>query len=146
MRFQFRHLFTPYYHAQISSVDLRLLFNNDVFTEGDNNAFHELKSKLLVGIFTAAIHQLYPNLVAVIQKVSDFLELDIEVVLANFEAEAYLLEFTHLGMLAVPLLLFHLLILVFTPVDDFGNRRRCLWGDLNQIEPSVFGGLQCISS
>lgn len=53
---------------------------------------------------------------------------------ADLEPEAHLLHVQRLGSLAVFLQLLGALIIVLTPVDDFGNGRIGVWRNLNQIE------------
>jgi hypothetical protein len=59
-------------------------------------------------------------------------------VLTNLESESHLLDVTTFGIFAVTLLLLHLLVLEFTPVHDFSNRRRCHRRDFDQIQSGFF--------
>jgi len=57
-----------------------------------------------------------------------------------------LLEFALLVASAVLLSFLHLLVLVFTPVDDFGYWRICVWRDFNQVKAGFFSQAQGFST
>lgn len=137
--FSFGMLFTPYYYRQIAASHLGFLLNNGVFFElGDDFVDHPV-AKFLVGHFAAAENNHDFDFVSVFEEAANLAELDLEVVATDFESQSHLFEFTGARILAVPLLFLHLLILVFAPVNDFGNRRRCVRRDLNQIKIGSFG-------
>lgn len=99
-----------------------------------------------MGVLTTAVEDRDANLVAVGQKLADLTQLDVQVSLADLHAEPHLLELALLALCTVLLLFLHLLILVLTPVDDFGYRRIGAGRDLNQVNSGFLCELQCLVS
>ncbi len=79
------------------------------------------------------------NFVASIKKAGDFLEFDPEVMVAYLEPEAHLLYFETLGVSFALLELLRLLVVVFTPIDNFCYRRICIGRNFHQIKFAVAG-------
>lgn len=105
-------------------------FGNEIqnFVEGDLPHF-------FVGHFTAAEDNHDLDAVTVFEELADFADFDPEVVVTDFEADFHRFElglfFT--SFFAILGFFFHLLVLVFTPVDDFDNGRVGIAGDFHQI-------------
>jgi hypothetical protein len=57
------------------------------------------------------------------EKLPNLVHFDFQVVFADFQAKTYLFHLECLGSFLVFLLLFRPLVVVFTPVDNFGDRR-----------------------
>ena len=74
-----------------------------------------------MGHLATTVENLDTDLVTIGEKGADFPQLYLEVTRADLEPEPHLFEFALLAALAVFLLFLHLLVLVFTPVDDFCN-------------------------
>jgi hypothetical protein len=74
------------------------------------------------------------------QKAGDLAQLDFQVVLADFQSKAHLLHFQSFGLLPVLLGLLRFLVIVFTPVNDAGDRRVGIGTDFYQVQSSLLGG------
>ena len=59
---------------------------------------------------------------AIGKEATNLAQLHLEVAAADLEAKPHLFEITCLGRSLTTLLIFHFLILVFTPVNDFSDR------------------------
>ncbi len=79
--------------------------------------------------------------IAVFEETFDFTDFDVKVVVAYFEANFHLfkLGLFFAGFFADLGFFFHLLVLVFTPIDDFNDRRSCSRGNLYKINAFVSG-------
>ena len=92
-----------------------------------------------VGEFATAKddHDFY--MVPVFEETANFADFDVKVVIADFEADFHLLE---LGLLfasffAIFRLFFHLLVLVFSPIDDFDDGRIGVRGNFHEVDAGV---------
>lgn len=81
--------------------------------------------------------------VAVGEKLLDFAEFNVKVVVADFETNFHSFKFGlfFASFFTILGLFFHLLVLVFTPVDDFDNGRVGVGGNFHQVY-SLFAGEQ----
>ena len=79
--------------------------------------------------------------VTILEEFVNFAEFDTEVVVADFQAEfhRFKLRLFFAGFFAIFRLFFHLLVLVFTPVDDFDNRGIRISGNLDKVNTLVVG-------
>ena len=94
-----------------------------------------------MGHFAAAKddHDFYA--ISIVEKTVNFAEFYIKVIIADFEANFHLfkLGLFFAGFFADLGFFFHLLVLVFTPIDDFNDRRSCSRGNLYKINAFVSG-------
>jgi hypothetical protein len=127
-------LFTPYCNAQVATGHRRLLFDDGVIFEQVGDFVDHDVTKFPVGVLASAVEDRDAYLVAFGQKFADLSQFDVEVALTDLHAEPHLLKLALLAFRTVLLLLFHLLVLVFTPVDYFSDRRISARRDLNQID------------
>ncbi len=97
------------------------------FFEDCTDFVNHVEAKFFVGHFAATEEYLNTNFVTLGEELAHFTELNVEVALSNFKPKSHLLEFALFVAAAVFLRLFHLLVLEFTPVDDFSNRRVGIW-------------------
>jgi len=97
------------------------------FFKNRTDLFNHVEPEFFVSHFTATEEYLDTHFVTLSEELTHFSELDVEVALSNFKPKSHLLEFALLVAAAVFLRLFHLLVLEFTPVDDFSNRRVSVW-------------------
>ena len=81
---------------------------------------------------------------SVSEKLSHFSELDIEVAGTNLQTKSHLFEVNRFCGAPTTLLIFHLLVLIFAPIDNFGNWRICVRGDLYEIELCLSCGVERI--
>jgi len=95
-----------------------------------------------MGHFSSPIDYCNFNLVSSFQKLAGLLEFDVEVVGADLQPDANLLDLDRFSPAAAFILLFGALVVVFTPVDDFGDRRIGLRRNLDQVEPGGLSQLQ----
>lgn len=118
-----------------------MLFDSRFFQEFKDSVDHDVAEFFMRHLATA-IKDLNTYFMTFGEEFAHLTELDIQVALTNFEAEPHLLEFACLVASAILLRFFHLLILVFTPVDDFCNGRVSIGRDFNQVEASFFGSFE----
>ena len=78
--------------------------------------------------------------VAIFEKTFDFSDFDVKVIVANFEANLHLfkLGLFFASFFAIFGFFFHLLVLVFSPIDDFYDRRICARGNFYEVYSLVF--------
>lgn len=107
---------------------------------------NHIVSQFFVGHFTAAVKDLDSHFMSFAQKLADLSEFDFQISRADLKPEAHLLEFTLLVAATVFLSFFHLLVLIFAPVDDFRYRWIGVWRNFNEIEPGVSGGFESVGS
>ena len=79
--------------------------------------------------------------ITVVEEAADFADFDVKVIVADLEADFHLLE---LGLFfasffAIFGLFFHLLVLVFAPIDDFDDRRVGGGSDLDEVDTGFPG-------
>lgn len=87
-----------------------------------------------MGVLASAEKSGDANLVAFGQKLFDFINFDIHVVLANFEAKPHLFEIRTFLLFLALLLLFLFLVDVFTPIDNTRDRWVRLGRYFNQVK------------
>ena len=94
-----------------------------------------------MGHFTPAEDDHDFDVVAVLEEAADFADFDVKVVVADLEANFHLLELGlfFAGLFAIFGFFFHLLVLVFAPIDDFDDRRVGVSGNLDEVDASVTG-------
>ena len=97
-------------------------------------------------VLATAVEYLETDLVTLFEEPTYFAKLDVQVALSNLHTKSHLFEFSCLVALAIFLRFLHLLILEFTPVDDFSYRRVCVWRDFYQIKSRFFGSLESIAA
>lgn len=97
-------------------------------------------TKFFVCHLTAAEDNHDLDAVAVFKKTLDFADFDIKVVVADFEANfhRFKLGLFFTGFFAIFGFFFHLLVLVFTPVDDFDNWWVGIGCNFNQVDTLFF--------
>lgn len=122
------------------------MLENGIFFEETFQSIHHFESEFFMRHLTTAEEYLDTNFMTLGEELTDLAELDVEVTLTNLHPETHLLEFVRFIAAAVFLRLFHLLVLVFTPVDDFCNRWISVRRDFNQVESGVGCGFQCIAA
>ena len=96
-----------------------------------------------MGHFAATEDDNDSDTIAVGEELLNFAEFDVKVVVADFEADFHSFELGlfFAGFFTIFGLFFHLLVLVFAPVDDFDNGRVGVGGDFHQVN-SLFTGEQ----
>lgn len=136
-----RKLLLPNSDREVASVELGLSFDNDVFSKEFNDFVEELLADFFVGHFatTKDDHDFYT--ISVFEETFDFTDFDVKVVVADFEANLHLLKlglfFT--GFFAIFGFFFHLLVLIFAPIDDFDDRRVGVCSDFYKVNTFVSG-------
>ena len=78
-------------------------------------------------------------MIAVFEEAADFADFDVKVVVADLEANFHLLELGlfFASLFAVFGFFFHLLVLVFAPIDDFDDGRVGIRGDFHEVNTGV---------
>jgi hypothetical protein len=105
--------------------------------------FCEFKADLFVGELSSAVKDGELYLVTGIEELTHSVHLDVQVVLADFQAETDLLHLERFGSFLVLLLLLCALIVELAPVDNLGYGRIRIGRNLNQVQ-SLFGSdAQC---
>lgn len=122
---------------------MRLALDDDFGVGGEERSDtidHGL-TEFLVGHFAATKDDDDFDAIAVGEELLDFAEFDVKVVVADFEANFHGFELGLFlaGFLAILGFFFHLLVLVFAPVDDLDNRRIGVGSNLYQVN-SLFAG------
>ena len=136
-----RKLLLPNPNREVASVKTGLAFDDSfAFKEGEDFVEH-LLPHFFVGHFAAAEDNHDFDMIAILKETFDFADFDVKVVVADFEAKFHLLE---LGLFfasffAVFGFFFHLLVLVFTPIDDFDDRRVGVCGNFHEVNTCVSG-------
>ena len=94
-----------------------------------------------MGHFTPAEDDHDFDVVAVLEEAADFADFDVKVVVADLEANFHLLELGlfFAGLFAIFGFFFHLLVLVFAPIDDFDDGRVGIRGDFHEVNAGVSG-------
>ena len=108
--------------GKVAAAHLRFAVDDDVLAEFFDNAVHELGADLFVSHFAATEDNHNFDTIAIIKQLDDFAAFNIEVILPNLQTKPDLFELGAFGFLLGAGLLLHLLVLVFTPVDDFDDR------------------------
>jgi hypothetical protein len=75
-----------------------------------------------------------------VEELADLAQFVVQIVASDLQADAHLLHIKRFGLGPVLLGLLGLLIIVFAPVDNAGDRRVGVGRDLDEIEPGLFGG------
>lgn len=103
-----------------------------IFGKQLDDAVHHFATFIDMSVFTTTIKDRYLNLVVVLQKGNRLLDLKSDIVLARFGPHA---DFLELGLmrLAFGESLF-LVVIEFTEVDNFANRRIRIGRDFNKIK------------
>jgi hypothetical protein len=122
------------YEAQLPPGQLRLLFNYYYITKVGDDLLGDVEADLFVGLLTAPVKQHYFDLVSGFQKFAGPVELDFQIVGADFQPHSDLFHIQRLGRLAILLLLFSALVVKLAPVNDFGDRRIGVGRNLYQIQ------------
>ena len=134
-------LFSPYAYREVSARHLGLLVDNGDIGEEVDDFVHQFGTNLLMCHFSASEDNRYSDTIAVFEKLSDFADFYIEVVVPNFQTKPDLFEFATASLFLGFGKFFHLLVLVFAPIDDFYYRGGSTRGNLDEID-SVFLGLE----
>ncbi len=98
---------------------------------------------LVDDVASAKLH-VCAHLVPVIQETARVLGLEVEIVRVGVRPESNLLQRDRMRLLTRFLLLLLQLVPILAVVDDLANRRLGAGGDLYQVQPPVFGKLQCV--
>ena len=136
-----RKLLLPNSNREVASVKTGLAFDDSFAFKESEDFIEHLLPHFFVGHFAAAEDNHDFDVIAVLEKAADFADFDVKVVVADFEAKFHLLE---LGLFfasffAVFGFFFHLLVLVFTPIDDFDDRRVGVCGNFHEVNTCVSG-------
>ena len=123
--------------SEVAAAHLRLAVDDDGFAKLLDNAIHELGANFFVGHFAATEDNHYFDTIAIFEQFDDFAAFNIEVIFPNFQTKSDLFEFAAFGIFLGAALFFHLLVLVFTPIDDFDNWRVRVWRNLDQVQTGV---------
>ena len=86
-----------------------------------------------MGEFTSTKESCDFNFVTGIQEAVNFFHLNTEIVIADLQTETHLLHFQGLGSLLVLLSLLGTLVIEFAPIDNLGDWRTGVRGDLNKV-------------
>ena len=103
------------------------------------DALQQLVTKLLMGHFAAAEAQGDLDLVAFLEKTLHGAHFHLVIVIVDHRAELDLLDLDDLLFLARFSRFFLRLELILAVIQDFGDWRHRIWGDLNQIKPGGLG-------
>ena len=122
---------------KVAAAHLRFAVDDDFAAKLFDDAIHQVGADFFVGHFATAEdnHDFYP--IAIFEELEDFAAFNIEVILPNLQTKSNLFEFAAFGVFLSATLFFHLLVLVFTPIDDFNNWRICIWRYLYQIKSRI---------
>ncbi len=136
-----RKLLLPNSNREIASVELGLAFGDGVFGEKTENLVQEVLTDFLVRHFATAEDNHDFDVVAIFEETFNFADFDVKVVVADFETDFHLLKLGlfFASLFAIFSLFFHLLVLVFAPIDDFDDRRVGVSGNLDEVDASVTG-------
>lgn len=118
---------------KVAAGHLRFAIDDNLVAEFFDDAIHELGADFFVGHFAATEDNHYFDTIAIFEQLEDFAAFNIEVIFPNFQTKPNLFELATLGVFLGAALFFHLLVLVFTPIDDFDNWRVRIWRNLDQI-------------
>ena len=79
--------------------------------------------------------------VTIVEELTNFTEFNVKVIVANFKADFHLfkLGLFFAGFFTLFSLLFHLLVLILAPIDDFNDRRVSGGGNLDEVDTLVPG-------
>ena len=134
-----RKLLLPNSNREVASAELGFAFEDDFAFEETKDFVEHLLTHFLVRHFTTAEDDHDFDVVAVVEEATDFADFDVKVVVADFEANFHRFELGlfFAGFFAVFGFFFHLLVLVFTPIDDFDDGRVGIRGDFHEVNSSV---------
>ncbi len=118
---------TPYYYAQVFTGELWCLIDNPDFGQSLGNSLQKLVAQFLVRHLATSEEDHDLHLVALLQKAADFAKLDFKIVRAYFETQSHLLHLRGFGIFTISLQFLHLLVIVFTPVDNANHRWVGAW-------------------
>ena len=114
-----RSLFMANHKGEIAAAHLGLAVDDDVWAQLFDDTIHQVSADLLVSHFAATEDDHDLDAITILEKLESFADFNIEVILPNFQTESNLFELATLGVLFGASLFFHLLVLVFAPIDDF---------------------------
>ena len=120
-------LFVTNHKGKVATAHLGFAVDDDLIAEFFDDALHEFGADFFVSHFAATEDNHDFNSVAIVEQFEDFAAFNIEVIFPNFQTKSDLLKFGSFGVLLGTSLFFHLLVLVFTPIDNFYNRRIGVW-------------------
>ena len=123
---------------ELLARELGRLVDNDVLAEVGDDFVRQLEAEVFVGQLAAPVDDSYLHLMAGVEKVRYFAELNAQIVFANLETEAHLLHFKRFGTLLVALQLLGPLVIVLAPVDYFGDRWASVGRNLYEIKLAFF--------
>ena len=123
--------------GQVAAAHLSFAIDDNLVAEFLEHAIHEFGADFFVGHFAATEDNHNFDTVAIVEKLEDFAAFNIEVIFPNFQTKPNLFELATLGVFLGAALFLHLLVLVFTPIDDFDNWRVRIWRNLNQIQAGI---------
>ena len=138
-------LFASDVNGKVAPRKLRLSFYHNLGIGGKqrSDTVHHSLTEFLMGHFAATEDDNDSDTIAVGEELLNLAEFDVKVVVADFEADFHSFELGlfFAGFFTIFGLFFHLLVLVFAPVDDFDNGRVGVGGDFHQVN-SLFTGEQ----
>ena len=136
-----RKLLLPNSDREVASVELRLALSDGVFGEKTEDLVQEILTDFFVRHFATAEDNHNFDVVTIFKETFDFADFDVKVVVADFETDFHLLKLGlfFASLFAIFSLFFHLLVLVFAPIDDFDDRRVGVSGNLDEVDASVTG-------
>lgn len=117
--------------GEIAAAHLGFAVNEDVWTQLFDDFVHEVSTDLLVGHFAATENDHDLDAITALEKLESLADFNIEVIFPNLQTKSDLLEFGAFCILLSARLLLHLLVLIFTPVDDFNYWRVGVRGDFH---------------
>ena len=122
---------------KVAAAHLRFAVDDDLIAKLLYDFVHEFGADFFVGHFAATKDNHYFDTIAIFEQFDDFAAFNIEVIFPNFQTKSDLFEFAAFGIFLGAALFFHLLVLVFTPIDDFDNWRVRVWRNLDQVQTGV---------
>lgn len=132
--------------AELLAGELRRLVNYDRITEVIDDLVGQFKAEIFVGEFTSTKESCDFNFVAGIKEAVYFFHLNTEIVIADLEPEAHLFHFQGFGSLLIFLSLLGSLVIEFAPIDNLGDWRVGIRGNLNKVKSCIFGGSECFTT
>ena len=121
----FSKLFLANTNGEVASGKLRLAFLGDleIFRNERKNLIKHSLSEFFMSHFATTENDHDLDAVTIFEEAFDFADFDIKVVVANLQANlhCFKLGLFFAGLFTILGFFFHLLVLVFTPVDDFDN-------------------------
>ena len=136
-----RKLLLPNSDREVAPAELRLAFDNGAVSEESEDFVEHLLPHFFVGKLATTEDNHDFDVVSVVEEAANLADFNVKVVVANLEADFHLLK---LGLLfasffAIFGLFFHLLVLVFAPIDDFDDGRVGIRGDFHEVNTGVSG-------